>query len=58
VESEAREALSREKRRLFKRLTSKLLHLYRNLVSRLLEGLHGLGVSAIYTGYPFIIAQD
>jgi len=40
--------LKGEKRRLFKKLTSKLLHLYRNLASHPLEELHGLG-SAVYT---------
>ncbi|MGC8571649.1 MAG: transposase, partial [Caldivirga sp.] len=50
--------LSREKRRLFKKLTRRLLHLYRNLASHLLRTLHELGVSIIYLGYPLNIAQD
>jgi len=57
-ESEAREALSGQKRRLFKRLTGGLLRLYHTLASHLLEELHGLGVSAIYTGYSLNIAQE
>jgi len=57
-ECEAREALSREKRRLFKKLTRRLLHLYRSFASHLLKQLHELGVSTIYLGYPFNIAQD
>jgi len=57
-ECQAYEALSREKRRLFKKLTRRLLHLYRNFASHLLGKLHELGVSTIYLGYPFNIAQD
>jgi len=57
-EREAYEALSREKRRLFKKLTRRLLHLYRSFASHLLKQLHELGVSTIYLGYPFNIAQD
>jgi len=57
-ECEAREALSREKRRLFKKLTRRLLHLYRSFASHLLKQLHELGISTIYLGYPFNIAQD
>jgi hypothetical protein len=49
--------LLREKRRLFGKLTRRLLHLYRNLASHLLDELHELGVSTIYMGYPFNIAQ-
>ena len=36
----------------------RLLHLYRNLASHLMKKLHELGVSTIYLGYPFNIAQD
>jgi len=43
---------------LFKKLTRRLLHLYRNFASHLLEQLHDLGISTIYLGYPFNIAQD
>jgi len=42
---------------LFKKLT-KRLHLYRNFASHLVKELHELGVSTIYLGYPFNIAQD
>jgi len=50
--------LSREKTRLFKKLTRRLLHLCRNFASHLVKELHDLGVSTIYLGYPFNIAQD
>ncbi|MGC9074049.1 MAG: RNA-guided endonuclease InsQ/TnpB family protein, partial [Caldisericum sp.] len=50
--------LNREKRRLFKRLARRLLHLYRNFASHLLKILHKLGVSTIYLGYPYDIAQE
>ncbi|MCY0882576.1 MAG: transposase [Acidianus infernus] len=50
--------LSREKRRLFRKLTRRLLHLYRNLASHLIRTLHELGVSTIYLGYPFNISQE
>jgi len=55
---EAHEELNREKRRLFKKLTRRLLHLYRSFASHLLKQLHELGVSTIYLGYPFNIAQE
>jgi len=57
-EYEAQEELNREKKRLFKKLTRRLLHLYRELASDLLKQLHDQGVSIIYLGYPFDIAQD
>ncbi len=57
-EYQAYEELAREKRRLFKKLTRRLLHLYRNLSSHIVKTLYELGVSAIYLGYPFNIAQD
>ncbi|BBG25029.1 hypothetical protein IC006_2363 [Sulfuracidifex tepidarius] len=57
-EYEAYEELVRGKRRLFKKLYNRLLHLYRNLASHLVKKLHVLGVSTIYLGYPFNIAQD
>ena len=57
-EYEAYEELLEEKRRLHGKLTRRLLHLYRNFASHLLEQLHELGVSTIYLGYPFNIAQD
>jgi putative transposase len=46
------------KRRFFKRLTKRLLHLYRNFASHLLKILHELNVSTIYLGYPFNISQE
>ena len=58
AEYEAQEGLNREKRRLFKKLTRRLLHLYRNLASDLLKQLYDQGVSIIYLGYPYNIAQD
>ncbi|MFP3220618.1 MAG: transposase [Candidatus Marsarchaeota archaeon] len=58
AEYEACAELSREKRRLFKKLTRRLLHLYRNFASHLMKKLHDLGVSTVYLGYPFNIAQD
>jgi len=57
-EYEAQEGLNREKRRLFKKLTRRLLHLYRNLASKLLKRLHDQGVSIIYLGYPYNITQE
>jgi len=58
-EYEAYYELNREKRRLFGKLTKRLLlHLYRNFASHLLKTLHELGVSTIYLGYPFNIAQQ
>jgi len=57
-EYEAYHELNREGRRLFKKLTRRLLHLYRNFASHLMRELHERGVSTIYLGYPFNIAQD
>ena len=57
-EYEAQEGLNREKRRLFKKLTRRLLHLHRTLASHMVKTLHGQGVSIIYLGYPYNIAQD
>jgi len=57
-EYEAQEELNREKRRLFKKLTRRLLHLHRTLASHMVKTLHDQGVSIIYLGYPFNIAQD
>ena len=57
-EYEAYYELNREGRRLFKKLTRRLLHLYRNFASHLMRELHERGVSTIYLGYPFNIAQD
>jgi len=57
-EYEAYGELNREKRRLFKKLSRRLLHLYRNFASYLLRELRERGVSTIYLGYPFNIAQQ
>jgi putative transposase len=57
-EYEAQEELNREKRRLFKKLTRRLLHLYRTLASHMIKTLHDQGVSTVYLGYPYNIAQD
>jgi transposase len=57
-EYEAYDELLKEKKRIFKKLMKRLLHLYRNFASHLLKELHELGVSTIYLGYPFNIAQD
>jgi len=57
-EYEAYYELNREKRRLFKKLSRRLLHLYRSFASHLLRELHERGVSTIYLGYPFNIAQQ
>jgi len=57
-EYDAYEELAREKRRLFKKLTRRLLHLYRNLASHMVKTLNELGVSTIYLGCPFNIAQE
>jgi putative transposase len=56
--SDAVEELNREVRRLHGKLMRRLLHLYRNFASHLLKQLHELGVSTIYLGYPFNIAQQ
>jgi putative transposase len=56
--SDAIEELNHEMRRLHGKLRRRLLHLYRNFASHLLKQLHELGVSTIYLGYPFNIAQD
>jgi len=57
-EYEAYGELNRERRRLFKKLIRRLLHLYRNFASHLMRELHERGVSTIYLGYPFNIAQQ
>ncbi|WP_240872187.1 zinc ribbon domain-containing protein [Acidianus infernus] len=43
---------------MFKKLTRRLLHLYRNLASHLIKTLYELGVSTIYLGYPFNIVKE
>ena len=56
--SDAVDELNREVRRLHGKLKRRLLHLYRNFTKHLIKQLHELGVSTIYLGYPFNIAQD
>jgi len=56
--NDAIDELNHEVRRLYGKLMRRLLHLYRNLASHLLKQLHELGVSTIYLGYPFNIAQE
>jgi len=56
--ADAVDELNREVRRLSGKLRRRLLHLYRNFASHLLKQLHELGVSTIYLGYPFNIAQE
>jgi len=55
---DAIDELNHEMRRLFGKLVRRLLHLYRNFAKHLIEQLHELGVSTIYLGYPFNIAQQ
>jgi len=50
--------LNRKRRRLFRKLTERMAHLYRNLAGHLVRSLWELGVSKIYLGYPRDIAQD
>jgi len=57
-ELEAAEELAGERRRLFRKLRRRLLHLYRTLATHLIGTLHGLGVSTIYIGYSYNISQD
>jgi len=57
-EQEARDGLDREKRRLFKKLTSGLLHLYRDFASYPVKALYELGASAICLGYPLSAARE
>jgi transposase, IS605 OrfB family, central region len=57
-ELDALQQLNGEKMRLFNLLKRRLLQLYRNFASHLAKTLHELGVSKIYLGYPFNIAQD
>jgi len=55
---DAIDELNHEVRRLYGKLMRRLLHLYRNFAKHLIEQLHELGVSTIYLGYPFNIAQQ
>ncbi|MFP3229243.1 MAG: transposase [Nitrososphaeria archaeon] len=50
--------LNRRRRRLFRKLVGRMAHLYWNLAGHLVRGLWELGVSKIYLGYPFNIAQE
>jgi putative transposase len=50
--------LNRRRRRLFRKLVRRMAHLYWNLANHLVRGLWELGVSKIYLGYPYDIAQD
>jgi putative transposase len=50
--------LDRRRRRLFRKLVGRVAHLYWNLANHLVRGLWELGVSRIYLGYPYDIAQD
>ena len=56
--NDAIDELNHEVRRLYGKLMRRLLHLYRNFAKHLIEQLHELGVSTIYLGYPFNIAQQ
>jgi putative transposase len=56
--NDAIDELNHEVRRLYGKLMRRLLHLYRNFAKHLIEQLHELGVSTIYLGYPFNIAQE
>ncbi|MGC9209097.1 MAG: zinc ribbon domain-containing protein [Nitrososphaeria archaeon] len=56
--SEWAEELRLERRRLEGKLNRRMAHLYRTLASHLIEKLWSLGVSALYIGYPYEIAQD
>jgi len=49
---------NRRRRRLFRKLTERIAHLYRNMANHLVRSLWELGVSKIYLGYPRDIAQD
>jgi putative transposase len=57
-EFEAYLELKKEVRRLYGRLRRRLTHLYRNLANHLIRKLWEFGVSTIYLGYPYNIAQD
>jgi len=52
------EELRLERRRLEGKLKRREAHLYRTLASHLIKKLWSLGVSAIYLGYPYEIAQE
>jgi len=57
-EYEAYKELLKKKKRLHGKLKRRLRHLYKNLASHLIKELHKQGVSTIYLGYPFEIAQE
>jgi putative transposase len=50
--------LNRRRRRLFRKLVRRVAHLYWNLANHMVRGLWELGVSKIYLGYPYEIAQE
>jgi len=50
--------LNRRRRRLFRKLVRRMAHLYWNLANHLVRSLWELGVSKIYLGYPYEIAQE
>ena len=52
------EELLCERRRLFKKLQKRFVHLYRTLASKMVEELCDLGISTIYIGYPYNIGQE
>ncbi|MGC9208688.1 MAG: zinc ribbon domain-containing protein, partial [Nitrososphaeria archaeon] len=56
--SEWAEELRLERRRLEGKLSRRIAHLYRTLASHLIRKLWSLGVSEIYLGYPYEIAQE
>jgi len=57
-DNEKSRRLNRERRRLFRKLEERMAHLYRNMANHMVRSLWELGVSKIYLGYPFNIAQD
>jgi putative transposase len=49
---------NRRRRRLFRKLAGRMVHLYWNLANHMVRSLWELGVSRIYLGYPHDIAQE
>jgi len=49
---------NRSRRRLSRKLVGRMAHLYWNLANHLVRSLWELGVSKIYLGYPYDIAQE
>ena len=52
------EELRLERRRLEEKLKRRIAHLYRTLASDLIKRLWSIGVSTLYIGYPYDIAQE